>query len=319
MTDVVIVGAGMAGIACARALKAAGVPVRLIDKGRGIGGRVATRRVDIAGDVISFDHGTQYLDTSDAAAHIAAQAKDATARWDMGGGKSRIVGTPGMSALPKALAQGLDVTLDTRVISVDARTGGWHIQTDAGEDDASHLVITVPVPQLAPLLGERHPLIDRVKAARMLPIMTLMAAFDGDTPAPFVTRRDETADLTWIARNDLKPGRSTRYQTWIAQAHPDWSARHIDQERDKIKARMAGMLCAALDVDVGNVRHVGLQGWRYGLVQTPIGQPFVSDGTLWAGGDWCLGGKVQDAWQSGTAIASDILQQLGLPAERPGG
>ena len=47
MIDIVIIGAGMSGIACARALRKAGVPVRLIDKGRGIGGRVATRRVAI--------------------------------------------------------------------------------------------------------------------------------------------------------------------------------------------------------------------------------------------------------------------------------
>ena len=39
MIDIVIIGAGMPGIACARALRAAGAPVRMIDKGRGIGGR----------------------------------------------------------------------------------------------------------------------------------------------------------------------------------------------------------------------------------------------------------------------------------------
>ena len=49
MSDVDVIGAGMSGIACARALQAEGVPVRLIDKGRGIGGRMATRRPAVAG------------------------------------------------------------------------------------------------------------------------------------------------------------------------------------------------------------------------------------------------------------------------------
>ena len=59
MSDVLVIGAGMSGIACARALQAEGVPVRLIDKGRGIGGRMATRRTAVAGKTITFDHGAQ--------------------------------------------------------------------------------------------------------------------------------------------------------------------------------------------------------------------------------------------------------------------
>ena len=59
MIDVVVIGAGMSGIACARELHAAGVPVPLIDKGRSIGGRVATRQTTVAGKSITFDHGAQ--------------------------------------------------------------------------------------------------------------------------------------------------------------------------------------------------------------------------------------------------------------------
>ena len=47
MSNVVVIGAGMSGIACARALQAEGVTVRLIDKGRGVGGRMSTRRAAV--------------------------------------------------------------------------------------------------------------------------------------------------------------------------------------------------------------------------------------------------------------------------------
>ncbi|MEL7164360.1 MAG: FAD-dependent oxidoreductase [Pseudomonadota bacterium] len=308
----VIIGAGMAGIACARALKSAGVPVRLIDKGRGIGGRVATRRVEVAGDLVTFDHGTQYLDDSAAAKAIAGFATGSTGTWDMGGGKRRLVGIPGMSALPKALAEGLDVTLATRMVNVTEEKDGWHIQTETGQTTATHLVITVPAPQLSPLLGQEHHLVQSASKAVFAPCLTLMAVLDADTSAPFVTRRDAAANLTWIARNDSKPDRVTGPQTWVAQAHPDWSARHINNDRDETKARMAEMLCDVLQVETKRVQHTGLQGWRYGLVQTPLGRPFLSHGTLWIGGDWCIGGKVQDAWCSGTAIAADLLQHAFL-------
>ena len=154
MSDVVIIGAGMSGIACARALHAAGVPVRLIDKGRGIGGRVATRRMAVAGNTITFDHGAQYLDQSEDAAAIAALGKGSVDLWHLGDGSSRIVGMPGMAALPKALAKGLDVTLNTRVTTVRACSGFCEINTDAGKTTASHVVVTVPAPQLSTILGE---------------------------------------------------------------------------------------------------------------------------------------------------------------------
>lgn len=46
---VAIIGAGMAGLSCARALVQAGVAVELFDKGRGPGGRMSTRRVELDG------------------------------------------------------------------------------------------------------------------------------------------------------------------------------------------------------------------------------------------------------------------------------
>ena len=41
-----VIGAGMAGLACARELAAKGFEVTVFDKGRGLGGRTATRRAE---------------------------------------------------------------------------------------------------------------------------------------------------------------------------------------------------------------------------------------------------------------------------------
>ena len=54
---VIIIGAGIAGLAAARSLSAANIPAILLDKGRGVGGRMATRR---SGDA-AFDHGAQFF------------------------------------------------------------------------------------------------------------------------------------------------------------------------------------------------------------------------------------------------------------------
>ena len=56
-----IIGAGMAGIACADALQAAGHAVAVFDKGRGPGGRMSTRRMETPLGTVAFDHGAQYF------------------------------------------------------------------------------------------------------------------------------------------------------------------------------------------------------------------------------------------------------------------
>ena len=57
MIPIVIIGSGITGLACARALTAAGIAPVVLDKGRGIGGRLATRRTG----AMQFDHGVQYV------------------------------------------------------------------------------------------------------------------------------------------------------------------------------------------------------------------------------------------------------------------
>ena len=56
--QIAIVGAGMAGLSCATRLAALGHELVLFDKGRGPGGRMATRRVEADGTMLRFDHGS---------------------------------------------------------------------------------------------------------------------------------------------------------------------------------------------------------------------------------------------------------------------
>ncbi|MFN3688971.1 NAD(P)-binding protein [Salinarimonas sp.] len=102
--SVAIVGAGLSGIVAARDLAAVGFRVRVFEKSRGVGGRMATRR----GDAGAFDHGAQYMRATgaDFAREVAAlEAQGVLARWQIEGGV--YVGMPGMSAPVKRLAEGL--------------------------------------------------------------------------------------------------------------------------------------------------------------------------------------------------------------------
>lgn len=305
--DVIIIGAGVTGLACGRKLADAGVRVKILDKGRGIGGRVATRRVE----GLQFDHGAQCVAADDPAFRRVLQqfaAEGVIAPWRGGREQESLVGLPGMSALAKALGAGLDVSLCTPVTAVRPGGAGWIVSGDGFEHQASHLIVTIPAPQALALLGRDHPLADPLAAVRFIPCLTLLAATAGS--AAFSARRTPGEPLAWIARDNSKPGRpQTGSSMWVAQAGEAFSQQHLDKDLDAIAREMLPLFCDATGISPDAVSYVAGHRWRYAHAAHPLGEAFlVSPGTpLYAGGDWCLGTTIESAWQSGTAIAEHVL------------
>ena len=310
MSDkMIVIGAGMAGLACAGALQAAGLPVLVLDKGRGIGGRMATRRVEIAGHAARFDHGAQYITArTPEFSRFLETLPEAVGIWNDGGAYPHFVGLPGMSGLPRAMAAGLELRQGVEVTALDPVPGGWRVIADAKTFEAARLVLTIPAPQAQRLLAG-HPLAEPLAKVALAPCLTLMAALPPDAPRPFIARRKPDQPLAWIAQDSTKPGRAGAVTSWVAQAGPDWSAQHLELERDQIAARMLPLLCAEIGADPGAALHVAAHRWRYAQVTAPLGRPFLrsTDKRLHLGGDWCLGARVEAAWQSGHAIAQDML------------
>ena len=307
MTPVIIIGAGMAGLACARALADAGMATVVLDKGRGIGGRVATRRAD----GIQFDHGAQYVTAQGAgfAAVLHGLTKAGTLdAWPDRAGRSHTVGVPGMSAIPRALGAGLEIRQNLPVVRLVPDAGGWLLHLPDGTLRAARVVVTVPAPQVAGLLGADHPLVAALRGVAMAPCLTLMAAMS--SPAPFITRKSGDDTLSWIAQDSAKPGRPQDAGTlWVAQADTAFSVAHLEDDAATLTARMLSLLCDRLGAPAASVIHAACHRWRYARVTQALGQPFLrsGDGSLYLGGDWCLGARVEAAWDSGTAIATDIL------------
>ena len=302
---IVIIGSGMAGLACARRLADAGLAAIVLDKGRGIGGRVATRRV---GDM-QFDHGAQYVNARGSGfAAVLHSLGDSVAGWQDGTGRTHNVGVPGMSAIPKALGAGLDIRQNAQVARVVQDDDGWALHLDTDTMRAARVVVTVPAPQVAGLLGAEHPLVAALAPVRLAPCLTLMAAVTA--PAPFIARQDADDPLAWIAQDSAKPSRPQSAATlWVAQSGEAFSRAYLEESPTQIAARMLPLLCDRLGVTADRVTHASAHRWRYARVTQALGQPFLRspDATVYLGGDWCIGPRVEAAWTSGTAIADDIL------------
>ncbi|MCU0279728.1 MAG: NAD(P)-binding protein [Candidatus Nanopelagicales bacterium] len=155
---VVIIGAGLSGLAAADELEAAGVDVAVVDKGRSPGGRLATRRIGTA----TLDHGAQFFTVRTPAFQQRVDdwiARGLVAVWTHGFGSAemhpRYVAPAGMNSLAKDLSMGIDVSCSTVAVAVRPSGSQWQVVIDDGSVLlADRVMITAPLPQTSVLLAD---------------------------------------------------------------------------------------------------------------------------------------------------------------------
>lgn len=147
--SVLVVGAGVAGLVAARTLADHGVDVTVVDKARGVGGRLATRRL---GDGASFDHGAALFDS------VSEPFRRHPTVWEgdglvertgidgRGGVPTRRVKGPATS-LAKHLALGLDIRLGAKGVALALDGEGFTLTVEDGTSVCARAVLlTAPVP-----------------------------------------------------------------------------------------------------------------------------------------------------------------------------
>ena len=305
-----MIGAGMAGVACARALRDAGRDVLVLDKGRGLGGRMASRRTERG----PLDHGAPWLSAERAgfAAVIDAMAAaGCAAPWTGPGGRALHVGLPAMSGALRAMAEGVERRQGHEVREARRAGCGWRLTVETAEAAvevaAGTLVSTVPVPQAHALLGDEPGLEEAMAPASLDPCWTLLAWLD--PPAAIPALRGE-GDVAWLSDEGAKPGRAP--SGVVLQASAGWTRPRLEMKREDVAVELTALLREATGASAP--AWTAAHRWRYSRTAVAAGAPFLAAQALRVGGDWCLGPRVEDAWESGTAIARDLLAVGGAAA-----
>ncbi|WOR14709.1 NAD(P)-binding protein [Hyphomonas sp. FCG-A18] len=249
---IAVIGAGMAGLSAAQELLSAGKEVRLFDKGRGPGGRMSTRWVELNGQQVRFDHGAQYLTArsdqfqsvlegwveSGVAAEWQAQIVDLDHHGQAKPRpkQKRYVGTPGMNGIIRHLASDLDVKWGMRVIDIQKTSGQWRLVFEDGraEDGFEAVILAIPAEQLPPLTRQCAPEIAKVaERIQSEPCWTTLAVFKDRVPAEWQAARTSEGAVAWIANNASKPQRGD-FEAWVLQASANWSRTHLEDDKDAI-------------------------------------------------------------------------------------
>jgi renalase len=319
----VVVGAGISGLLAARKLAAAGWRVVVLDKGREVGGRMATRRLENG----TFDNGAQFFTVrSDRFGKLVQEWSDegVIEEWSRGfadaegrqneDGHPRYRGSRGMSSVADHLARGLDVRTGERVVGVKFRDKVWEAHTEAGSQVAgTALLLTAPVPQSLALFEGGSALSEEVRqqlaGISYSPCLALMALMDGPTGVPEpggIQIKGEPLD--WIGDNQRK-GISEAPAITI-HAGPEWSREYFESEEALVAASLLAFAAGQLATDLpARVLESSLVRWRYSWVTQPHPEPcFVAseDPPLLFAGDAFGPSKVEGAALSGLAAADHL-------------
>ncbi|MEM6999193.1 MAG: FAD-dependent oxidoreductase [Pseudomonadota bacterium] len=305
-----VIGAGIAGAWIANQLTAAGHDVVVLEKSRGLGGRMATRRRDN----IAFDHGAQFftarseafqtmLDTHRHAIErwtprvvtLGAVAKPFKRPWF----EPHYVGVPGMGALCKSLLSNVTVELSFEASSVKRADRGWTVMDKTGTQRLFDWVIcTAPAEQTKHLIPDA-PLDD----AAYSPCFALLAYLEQPPRFDAAVVRGDIID--WMAVTSSRPSRVSQPVGIIAHATPTWSQQHFETDSEQLVRQLVAAV-QRLGVSVSEV--AALHRWRYARVTQPHRRPFWinTQEQLAACGDWGVGANVEDAFTS----ANELLECL---------
>jgi renalase len=344
---VAIVGAGLAGLAAARSLTAAGRKVVLFEKSAGVGGRVATRRLE--GCIL--DHGAQVIKPDGSALAdvmfrqlstvdlIEVISPVRTMKSDgeilppdpQYAGQRAFTYRNGMTTLPKLLLAALpadrfELRLKTRIGRIEEDRDGFRLWDDQGREllYAESVVLTPPAPQAADLLAESRLQdttlnalrIDALRAVPYRPCLTVLLGHASPTPPPpayALLAADRAQPLLWLAFEQAKgPSRVPAGEAaLIAQLGPDISREQYEASDAEVLALTLRELRSLFGETYARPSWQQIKRWRYsqpqGMAEFRAVNPTPSRLVVCGDALRPENGRVYQAYSSGLEAAEYLI------------
>ncbi len=309
---VAVIGAGLGGLAAAGALSSQGIEVRIFEKSRGVGGRLATRR--LPGDA-HVNHGAPAVDAPSGSPVAAALDRVTTASLRVDGPPATVAPmrdarapTSGVTAFAKALVADHDLVTSVRIARLRRVSTGYELGDEQGNGHGTYdaVVVNAPAPQAADLLdtlADERPRTDELRAVRYAPAIILIGHGQSETP----TIWQSDGDVRCVAR--FAASGSTA--GIAAHLSLTLSASLLDTASDEeLLGSAAGGAFGPLPVD--QVQWTQVKRWRFAHVLAPATAGSL-DGTgtaLWLCGDTISGPGMAGVWDSGLRAAAGVVADL---------
>jgi renalase len=330
MFEIAIIGAGVAGLTCARKLQQAGRRVVVFDKSRGWGGRLATRR--LAGT--HADHGVCYLQPKGAAFGqlIDELVNEQILRvWTQGIHRLSADGVlqppvkfapcyaapAGATAIARYLGQNLEIINSQAITAISPVSNGWQLNSADGQWNAEQVVVAIPPAQALAIAGiviDAH-CSDQMSLVNFTKSITAIAVFPKNQQAAAAQlpwqgiQGIDHPVLGWIGLDSSKQLEPIQ-PVLIVQSSAAFAAENFDApDLDMIGQRLlAAAVPFAMSLDSPEILQV--HRWGYAFAQNPLPDLFLTaqvQAPLYFCGDWCGGNRVESAFLSGLAVAEKFL------------
>ncbi|MEG5018912.1 MULTISPECIES: FAD-dependent oxidoreductase [unclassified Microcoleus] len=344
MFDVAVIGAGMAGLSCAQRLRQAGYSVAVVEKSRGAGGRVATRRVQGT----RADHGARYLEPQGDAVqglievlvdrHILKLWTDTV--WEFRQGKlSAIprccyVAPAGMNAIGKYLAQDLEIWFGRRVQAISTTDNQrWRLSLEVTDSNleipqeliAKAVVVAIPAPQALMFLdaeiGLSPDFLDKLRSVEYDPCITVMAGYPATkqqdlsnlNPQWKSVSFPDNADLAWIGWDSSKRLDPSQ-PVFVVHSSANFAERYLEAaDLDSVGQELLDRTSEYLIPWLKQPEWLQVHRWRYAFCRNPLPVSCLAAGgnlPLVCAGDLCGEGQIEGALRSGWAAANWVNSQL---------
>ncbi|MBD3881961.1 FAD-dependent oxidoreductase [Phormidium tenue FACHB-886] len=348
--DVVVVGAGMAGLICAQQLQRSGYRVVVIEKSRGLGGRVATRR--LAGTWA--DHGLRCLEVQGDLTSLLIQTlvqqgilhrwTETIHDWTTTGLQvspvqhPRYAAAEGITAVAKALGAGLEIRRAQRVQAIAFQPDrSWKLTLETGAGSGAEVaslavVLAIPAPQALLLLQPiadwlPDDLLAALRSVQFAPCITSIAAYPIKYAAKFqnlpwqAVQFPAGATLAWVglegSKRSIESSESTETSpTLVVQSSAAFAELHLDDtDLQPVGQHLLTQAAEALLPALAEAEELQVHRWRYAFVSQPWQNTSLQAASLplVCCGDWCGGDRLESALNSGLAAAQQIALQLGTP------
>jgi renalase len=351
MFDVAVIGAGLAGLICAQQLHRVGYRVVVLEKSRGVGGRLATRR--IAGTRV--DLGAPYLEVGGRLSSLFFQSlhdrqilvpwTETVWQWSEAGDpqpeppKPRYIASSGMNAVGKFLATDLEIWFDRRVCAIALTPDQiWHLSLDAPrhstdlplELTAKAIVLAIPAPQIIPILetvGDvSSELLARVRSIKYDPCFAVIAGYPRENRAELeevdrpwrAIRFPQHDELSWLGLDSSKRVHPSQ-PIFVLHSSAQFAQQYLESEElEELGKQLLDQAASLLLPRLATPEFLQVHRWRYAFPRRVETQDCLTaslSSPLVCGGDWCGENRIETALRSGLAAASAIdnsLRQLPL-------
>ncbi|HEY3487190.1 MAG TPA: FAD-dependent oxidoreductase, partial [Gammaproteobacteria bacterium] len=324
--SVAVVGAGMAGISCAAALKHTVPAITVFEKMPAAGGRMCSFRAGTH----QYDGGAQYFTARSLAFRqqieqwkqnwlavewdawlVDLHLGQALSRED---GVMRYVGRPTMQGCVEDMAALSDVRYKTEIGKIVRTAQRWELFDSRGQmlGDYDAVVMAIPAPQALPLLQAAPQLAQIAQSVHMTACWSVMLAFAEPLNLGFDAAFLIMPKLAWAARDSSKPDRMQQ-EVWVLHGSPEWSNAHPELESIDVVMQLLHDFELATGRKFPLPDYVDARLWPAALPVNVLAEGYVYDPEMKIGlcGDWCNMPRVEGAYLSGMSLAAEVLKYAG--------